>query len=119
MSAVICSAASLCEPPPETRRRSMRVPPRRLDALLAFAQGVGQAFEDGAVEVGAGVHFAEADDGALGFGAGQLDAGVPVRLQHQAHGAGRHGIHQFVEQGLGGDAARAGGDFFVQAELLA
>src|SRR5690606_7202575 len=36
-----------------------------LDALPTLAQGVGQAFEDGAIQVRAGVHVAEADDRAL------------------------------------------------------
>ncbi|MPM67044.1 hypothetical protein SDC9_113960 [bioreactor metagenome] len=38
-----------------------------LGAFHAFAQGVGQAFQNGAVHVGAGMHIAKADDGALGF----------------------------------------------------
>jgi hypothetical protein len=65
------------------------------------SRSVGQAFEDGAVQVGAGVHVAKADDGALGLGAGHLDAGVPEGLQHQALRARRHGVHQLVEQALG------------------
>ena len=89
-----------------------------LDALPSFAQGVGQAFEDGAVKVGAGMRFAEADHGALGLGAGQLDAGVPVGLQHQAQRPGRHGLDQIIEEGLGGDAERAGLLLLMQAELF-
>ncbi|MDT4877442.1 hypothetical protein FQZ97_1129600 [compost metagenome] len=38
-----------------------------LDALLALAQGIGQAFEDGAVEMGPGMHVAETDDRTLGL----------------------------------------------------
>ena len=88
------------------------------DALAAFAQGVDKAFENGAIEVGAGMHFAKADHRAFGFRPGHLDAGVPERLQHQAHRAGRHGIDQFVEQALGADATPVGLDFFMQAELF-
>ena len=72
-----------------------------LDLLAALAQGVGQALEDGTVEVRAGMHVAEADDRALGLQPRLADARRPERLQHQAHGARRHALHQFVEQGLG------------------
>ena len=40
-----------------------------LDALPALAQRIGQSFEDGAVDVGAGVHIAKTDDGAARFDA--------------------------------------------------
>jgi hypothetical protein len=59
MLAVICMAASLCEPPPETRTSVMGAPAAALDALFGFAQRVGQALQDGAVQVGAGVHVAK------------------------------------------------------------
>jgi hypothetical protein len=82
------------------------------------SRSVGQAFEDGAVQVGARVHVAKADDGALGLGAGHLDAGVPEGLQHQALRARRHGVHQLVEQALGRHAALSRQQLLVLAELL-
>ena len=75
MSAVSCIAASDCEPPPDTRS-SVSGTLLRLDALGAVAQRVGQAFEDRAVDVGARVRVAEADDRALRVGPGVRMPGV-------------------------------------------
>ena len=68
--------------------------------------------------MGAVVHIAKTDDGALGLGTGNLDAGVPEGLQHQALRARRHGVDQFVKQGFRRDAAPLGNLLFVQAKLL-
>ena len=64
------------------------------------------------------MHVAKADDRALGFRAGDFDAGRPVRLQHQSHRAGRHRVDQVVEQGFGGYALVAGERLFVLPELF-
>ena len=89
-----------------------------LDAFLGLAQSVGQTFEDGAVQMSAGVHIAKTDDGALGLRSGNLDAWVPEWLQHQALRARRHGIDQFVKHGFRRDAALLRNLFFMQAKLL-
>ncbi|MDT4821378.1 hypothetical protein FQZ97_545560 [compost metagenome] len=88
-----------------------------LDALLALAQRVGQAFEDGAIDMRAGVHVAETDDRALGFQPRLADARRPVGLQHQPHGTGWHRLHQLVEQLFRLDAQLPGALHLAQAEL--
>ena len=88
------------------------------DAFLALAQRVCQSFQDRAVQVRAVVHVAEADHRAFRFRAGLLDAGRPVRLQHQAHRTGRHCIHQLVEQFFGCDTAFGGLHLFQVTELF-
>ncbi|CAH0314823.1 hypothetical protein SRABI118_04958 [Massilia sp. Bi118] len=95
-----------------------RHPAPLLDPLLPLAQRVGQAFEDGAVDVGAGVDVAEADDAALRFAPRHADAGRPVRLQHQAHRTGRHAAGHAVEQLLRRDILGQCADLLVVAELL-
>ena len=73
-----------------------------LDALAAVAQAIGQAYEDGAVDVGPGVDAAEADDRALGVEAGVAQPGRPVRLQHQTRGGGPEGFGVVLDPaGLG------------------
>ena len=68
--------------------------------LDALAQRVGEPLEDRAVEVGAGVDVAEADDRALRLRARDADAGRPVRLEDEAHRARRRRGEQLVEQRL-------------------
>ncbi|MNF57052.1 hypothetical protein D3C84_385640 [compost metagenome] len=89
-----------------------------LDLLHALTQGIRQAFEDRPVNVRAGMHVAEADHRALGFHTRIADTGRPVGLQHQPHGARRHGVDQRIEELLGLHTLGFGLLHFPQAELV-
>ena len=94
------------------------MPAALFDALLGFTQGIGQALQNGAVQVGARVHIAKSDHRALGFGPGDLDAGIPEGLQHQALRARRHAVDQGVEQAFWRDALLLRKLLLVQTKLL-
>ena len=86
-------------------------------ALGTLAQPVSEPFQDGAVEMGAGMHITKTDDGALGFGAGDLQTRRPVRLQGQPERARGNRIDEIIEQFLCRNAALPGQALLVHAEL--
>ena len=96
-----------------------RHPAAFFDAFRAFAQGVGQPFQDGPVQMRSRVHVAEADDGAFGFRAGVLQPRRPVGLEHQPHRAGRDLRFTSSSNSISGfDALLVGLQLLRQAELL-
>ena len=50
------------------------------NAFFAFAQRIGQAFQNRAVQVGAGMNVSKADDGTFGFGTRHFKPRGPVGL---------------------------------------
>ena len=108
-SAVSCTAAGLWEPPPAMRSEVERHLPVRLRRpSQAVAQRVGEALEDGPVDVRPGVDVAEADDRAVRLRPRDAHAGRPVRLERQAHRAGRRPpATSSSKRTSGGDAAAA------------
>ena len=88
-----------------------------LQALLALAKGIGNAFDNRPVKVCPGMYIAKTDDGTLGLRSGDAHAGIPEGLQHQPHGAGGRVVQEGLEQGFRTDTQLFGLLHFLLGEL--
>jgi hypothetical protein len=59
-----------------------------LKMFQAFAEGIGDAFDDGPIEMLTGDRIGEADDRAFGQRTGKARA--PIRLEHKSIASGRN-----------------------------
>jgi len=66
-------------------------------AFGTLPQGIGQSFQDGAVDMGAGMDIAKSNNGAFGLRPGLFETGCPVGLEHQSQTAGFHRIDQLIK----------------------
>ena len=66
-------------------------------SFCTFTQGIGEPFQDGAVEMSTGMHAAKTDGSAFGFGTRRFQPRCPVGLEHKTHRAGWNRADQVVE----------------------